>query len=360
MTENEYGTLLLVVDDSPSDAVAPLLARLDRTSGHGTGLRVHTYAEVARGIPPLSEDTLVILCFPHAFWDTGIEGRLPGPYGTARYAKALREHLLRTGEMLAAVSPGPVHYLNPPRSVALTRDKAAAQHLLDRCGVPVPERLTAPAPDDVLAELRRGGSLYVKAVCGSMGKGMTHLAPDRWQTNYHYDGKDLLRPVRPAGEADWERSEQWLFQDVAVGDRAFLDLLCRTPGFLFERRIGRPGDGPNRTEFRITVAGASVAAVEERRAPPQALTTRRAEGGHRHGDDPEHPRARAACDAALDAARALGLGYAVFDVVTDTDAAPYVVDTTACPATGTSPELWRRLLDLTAVRSLQHSTHLNS
>lgn len=350
MTQNRYDTLLLVADDSLSDALTPLLAQRDRLAARGTRLRVHDYAEVLAGVPALSDGTLAILGFPHAFWNGRIEGVLPGPYGTAGYARALQDHLLRAGAALDAAGRGTVRYLNRPEAIALTREKEAAQRHLARHGVPVPDLLTAPTPDDVLAELARGGSLYVKAVCGSMGKGMTHLAPGRWQTNYHYDGRTLAAPVPPAGDADWERREQWLFRDVEVGDRVFLDVLCGTPGFLFERRIGSPhgGEHAGRTEFRVTVAGAEVAAVEERSAPGHALTTRRADGGRPRAAEPTDPRTQAACQAALAAARAFDLGYAVFDVVADATGAPYVVDTTAFPATSTPVELWTDLLDLLA------------
>ncbi|WP_328964422.1 hypothetical protein [Streptomyces virginiae] len=347
-------TLLLVADGSASDAIAPLLAQRAWLAANDVRLLVHAYAEVTGGgLPALPPDTAVVLGFPHAFWDSRVEGILSGPYGTADYAQALRTHLLDAEAALDEAVAGQPRYLNSPRAIARTRDKAEAQRTLRRAGVPVPSLLDDPRPDDVLRELASGTTLYVKAVCGSMGKGMAHLAPGRWQTNYHYDGYRLLAPPPPAGaEGDWERREQWLFQDVPVGDHRFLERLCLTPGFLFERGIGGPGDGSERTEFRITVAGGTVAAADERRAPAQALTTRRAEGGASRPSDPHHPAAGAAAEAALAAAEALHLGYAVFDVVTDADGAPYVVDTTAFPATGSAARLWRRLLDLLVVRPL--------
>ncbi|WP_255949506.1 hypothetical protein [Streptomyces odontomachi] len=357
MTDTWYDTLLLVVDDTMSSSLPPLLAQRDRMAARGIRLRVHDYAEVLAGIPALSDQTLAILGFPHAFWDGHIDGVLPGPYGTTAYVQAIQGYLRQAGAALHTASRGTVRYLNRPEALALTREKGAAQRRLAAQGVPVPEQLTDPTPDGILAELGRGESLYVKAVCGSMGKGLTHLAPDRWQTNYHYDGENLLTPAPPGGDADWERREQWLFRDVEVGDKVFLDVLCDTRGFLFERGIGNrheaPGhpEGSERTEFRVTVAAAEVFAVEERNAPGNALTTRRADGGHSHAADRTDPRARAAGQAGLAAARALGLGYAMFDVVTDPAGAPYVVDTTAFPATSTPTDRWTDILDLLATRT---------
>ncbi|NED91183.1 hypothetical protein G3I76_65280 [Streptomyces sp. SID11233] len=343
-------TLLLVADSSASDALRPLTALRGWLAERDVDLQVRSYGQVSGGLPPAAGSTVVILCFPHTFWDSGVEGRLPGPYGTQAYAQALHTYLLRIGQKLADTAGGSLRYLNAPGAVALTRDKAAAQARLKQCGVPVPEVLQSPRPRDVLAELDRGSSLYVKAVCGSMGKGMAHLAPGRWRTNYRYGGRDLLAPGEPAGRSDWESREQWLFREVPEGDRGFLELLCDTRGFLFEREIEPRGDGALRTEFRITVAGGTVAAADERTAPRDALTTRRAEGGTGRTADPADPGVHAASRAAVRAAGALGLSYAVFDVVSGADGEPYVVDTTAFPATGTPAELWQDLLDLLVVR----------
>ncbi|WP_406451887.1 hypothetical protein OG782_17200 [Streptomyces sp. NBC_00876] len=350
MSEDGSTPLLLVADSSASDALGPFTALRGWLTAQGVDLQVRSYRQVAGGLPPMPGNTVVILCFPHTFWDSEVEGRLPGPYGTRAYARALHTYLLRTGRKLAATAGGSVRYLNPPGAVALTRDKAAAQGRLLRYGVPVPEILERPDPAELLAELERGNSLYVKAVCGSMGKGLTHLAPDRWRTNYHYDGRSLLAPGGPVGRADWERREQWLFREVPVGERRFLELLCGTPGFLFERQIGAPRDGAHRTELRITVAGGTAVAADERTAPRDALTTRRAEGGSGRPAAPGDPVVRAASRAAVRAAAALGLGYGVFDVVSGADGEPYVVDTTAFPATGTPAGLWKDLLDLLVVR----------
>ncbi|WP_406095244.1 hypothetical protein [Streptomyces sp. NBC_01013] len=350
MSKDPTTTLLLVADSSASDALRPLTALRGWLAEHEVDLQVRSYGQVSGGLPPMTGDTVVILGFPHTFWDTEVEGRLAGPYGTRAYAQALHAYLLRTGQKLADTAGASLRYLNTPGAVALTRDKAAAQARLKRCGVPVPEVLDRPRPGDVLAELGRGRSLYVKAVCGSMGKGMAHLAPDRWRTNYHYEGRDLLAPGEPAGRATWESREQWLFHEVPAGDRRFLELLCDTRGFLFERQIEARGHGALRAEFRITVAGGTVVAADERTAPRDALTTRRAEGGAGRTADPADPCVRAASQAAVRAAAALGLNYAVFDVVSGADGEPYVVDTTAFPATGTPAGLWQDLLDLLVVR----------
>ncbi|WP_169952719.1 RimK family alpha-L-glutamate ligase [Microbispora sp. H11081] len=275
---------LLVADTTPAWADGP----------------VATYREVLAAPP--EPGVLVFLGFPYVHWDAAIEGRLPAVYGTRAYAEALKDYLGRVGTALDGAS-----FVNPPAAVAVTRDKLAVKRVLREAGVPTPRAYT-PGSREELRELI-GGGLYVKAVCGSMGKGITHLTPGRWRTGYLFDGAALRSP----------RGEHWPPREVPVGTDALLDALCATDGFLFEEEIR--GD-----ELRVTVVDGEVLRVD----PPGALS------------EDVAARVREATSAG---ARALSLRYAVFDVLLDARLRPYLIDVQAFPALETPPDLWRLVVD---------------
>jgi hypothetical protein len=329
------GTLLAVADAWPRSQLDPFLAHEGWLAERGVTLRLHTYAEVRKGVQGVTGPVTVVLFFPHQFWDTRIEEKLPGAYGTRAYTEALTAYLLSTGRRLQRITRDAPGYLNSPAAVARTRDKELVRRVLAEAGVPVPPAVPEPTPGRLLEELAAGRAVYVKAVCGSMGKGITHLAPGRWRTNYRWADGRLGSPGNAAGE-------QWVFSDIAVGDEDFLAALCATPGFVFEREVGA-ADRDVKAELRVTVANGRVVDVEERHAPAGSVTTRSVEHGHRF-DAPPGSGSATAGRTALRAARALQLRYAVFDMVTDEYDCAYVLDAQAFPATGTSEDFWRRIL----------------
>lgn len=244
---------------------------------------------------------LVFLGFPYAHWDAAIEGRLPAVYGTRAYAEALTAYLALVGEALDGAD-----FVNAPAAVAVTRDKRAVKRVLTAAGVPTP-RAYAPASREELRELARAG-VYVKAVCGSMGKGITHLTATRWRTGYLFDGRSLGSPP----------GEHWPMREVPVGTDALLDALRATDGFLFEEEI-------RGQELRVTVVDGEVLRLD----PPGTLPDEVVAGVHR---------------AVAAGAAALSLRYAVFDVLVDAGGRPYLIDVQAFPALETPPGLWRAIV----------------
>ncbi|MEW9528656.1 RimK family alpha-L-glutamate ligase [Microbispora sp. NPDC049125] len=253
---------------------------------------------------PPGPGALVFLGFPHEHWDAAIEGRLPAVYGTRAYATALAAYLAKVAEALDGLA-----FVNSPAAVAVTRDKLAVKRTLLAAGVPTP-RAHFPRTGAELLELAAGG-VYVKAICGSMGKGITHLRQDRWRTGYLFDGRALRSPA----------GEHWPPREVPVGTEALLDLLCSTDGFLFEEEI-------RGEELRVTVVDGDVLRIDSRTAPASG------------GDLPPE-----LWQAAAAGARALSLRYAVFDVLLDAHRRPYLIDVQAFPALETPPVLWRSIVD---------------
>ncbi|MFJ7625090.1 hypothetical protein ACIQZN_01210 [Streptomyces sp. NPDC097595] len=337
MSTPPLATLLAVADAWPRSQLDPFLAHRNWLAEQGVSVRLHSYAEVRKGLPGLRGPVGVVLFFPHQFWDARIEDRVPGAYGTRAYAEALTSYLVGSDRLLRRGAPQGLRYLNPPEAVARTRDKALTRAVLAKAGIPVPPGVESPTPRRLLDVLASGRSVYVKAVCGSMGKGITHLSPTRWRTNYAYEEGELKSPGNTTGE-------QWTFRDVAPGDERFLAALCAETGFVFEQEVGMTVGGA-KTELRVTVASGCVIDIEERRAPAGSVTTRSVEQGRPVADGPM-ARSATAGQTALYAARALGLRYAVFDMVVDDLDRSYVLDAQAFPATGTKEEFWRKILSV--------------
>ncbi len=337
--------VLLAVADEPASAgpAATALASL-RTHGDwlnemGWHLTVRSYAEVLAGLPSAPAGALCLLHFPYTYWDGWIEGHIPDVYGTGRYGTLLRDYLLTAGSALRRAIPDGLRYVNTPEAIAITRDKIELKKRLAAAGVPTPRAFPVRSPADLTLLLAAGYHLYVKAAHASVSKGIAVLSAERWQTNYSFDGQRL-------GPGQAGTGEGWRFHDIRTGHQAFLAALCGCPGFLVEEAAAWHG---LRTELRVTVVRGRILAAEVWSAPAAAATTGPAEGGQRVSyltGDELRDLPQGAASVARSAMTALGLGYAVHDIVVDRARGPLVIDVQGFPALGTSPGLFGELLAL--------------
>jgi pyrroloquinoline-quinone synthase len=330
---------VIEADGSAARLRAALMSQRDWLARRGYQIRVLPYGEVASGRAE-PNTTAAILFFPHDHWQREVEGKIEGLYGMGRYGREIRRQLAETDAALGRTGLA-VTYLNTPEAVAVTRDKREVKRRWLAAGVPTPAPVTADTPEALLAAIDYHECIYIKAPCASMGKGIIVLSKERWTTNFVFRDGSLMSPV--PGDSQYRGPDSWSFADVEVGDRQFLEAILAVPGFLKERGFAKAVVGHARIELRVTVLGNRVIDTQTYLSAAGSATTVAA-------PDSGAPRLPAAAldlahAAALRAAAALNLTYAVLDVVLDEDKSPRVLDAQAFPALGTPPVIFRQMLD---------------
>jgi hypothetical protein len=329
------GVLLAVGDWEADVRLRDLLAETGGWLGdRGWRLRFRGYQDSS---PRLGEsDAAAMLFFPHRFWRDEVESRPTGLYGNRLHGGLLKRYLVRNADRLRRQVPG-VRFLNEAAAVGLSRDKIEVKRCWLAAGVPTPRPVLASGAAELAEAVRRLGRVYVKAPCGSMGKGITVLAPGRWQTNFAWRDGELGAPE--PGDPQYGGADRWAFTDVDPADGEFLAALCRTPGLLMEEGVADAALAGERIELRVTVLRGEVVRTEPRSAAAGSAVTR-----------PAGPIALPAAvsdqvdHAARTAATALGVRYAVFDIVLDAGLRPYVLDAQTFPASDTRPETLTHIL----------------
>ncbi|MGF7236955.1 MAG: ATP-grasp domain-containing protein [Frankia sp.] len=348
VSRESTSSVLVVADPTtrggPVPLSVPTVLGAGETRGGSLAVTTLSYRELLAPAPPGREadgrdPALVVLCFPYDHWDRHIEGVVPGPYGNAAYSWALRVFLERVGHAVRRrVGPAAV-FLNPPGAIARTRNKAEVKRALVAAGVPTPPAFEPRTAAELRSLLDDGHQLYLKAVCGSMGKGITVLTADRWRTTFEIEGGVLRAPAPDPARAG---GEQWPVHDLDPGDDRAFDALARAVArgdLLCEAAVEPPRAG-GWGELRVTVLrGEVVACTAVGREGPDRSPDPDGERG-RATSVPPGPAVTATGRAAT---RALGLGYAVFDVLLGPHG-PQIVDVQAFPALDSEPRTLRRIL----------------
>jgi len=179
-----------------------------------------------------------------------------------------------------------VPVMNSPKAIERTVDKFYTSALLHDAGLPTPETVVCEEVATAMAAVRRMGDVVIKPIFGSMGHGLVRIT----------DPELAFRVLRP------------LEQTRAV--------------FYVQRTIEHDG-----RDIRAFVVGDRVIGAIERRAPGGDWRTNVSRGGQAHAIE--------LCDAyrelALQAARAVGAGYAGVDLLPSRDGQVFVLEVNGIP-----------------------------
>jgi RimK family alpha-L-glutamate ligase len=208
---------------------------------------------------------------------------------------SLEQVIFRVDALHALVERG-VTCVNGPRAIERTVDKFLASALLARAGLPTPRTIACERPEDALGAFEElGGDVIVKPLFGSMGAGMTRV------------------------------------DDADVAYRVFHALALEHAVYYLQEAL--PHDG---RDVRAFVVGGRVLAAIERVGPGWRANLARG------------ARARATVLGAeqerlcVEAAEALGVGYAGVDLLGAADGREYVLELNGIPG-------WRGLQEATGV-----------
>ncbi len=184
---------------------------------------------LAGGTPPIQTKKVVIfLFFPFDHWNKYIEHKnYKGIYGNRTFFKKFVRFWNKVNKTLKnSLLDKKVFFVNCPLLCGLYRDKLEVAKKFSRAGIPKPKAYNMSRVKEVKNLLDKGQNLFLKPRYGSMGKGITFLSWQNWQTNFIFkNGKIISR----------KSDHGWKFKDI-TGNGAFLRKLLKKD-MLIEKEV---------------------------------------------------------------------------------------------------------------------------
>lgn len=268
-------------------------------------------------------NVIVLLFFPHTFWDENCE--VPPNdelYGTSSTSfLRFKEFFLEVSENLNHVlRDRKVSYLVRPDSAFVDRDKIQTVETLKKAGVPVPESIYTRELREVLGQVDRHRGVFVKCRFGAEGKGITYLSKFGWWTNYRVDGDRL---------ANYGVRERWNFEEI-TGRKELLTQILEQE-VIVEREIVTPEVDPDsKFDIRAYVIHGECPHMFLRVNRREAMITNFSQGAktvHRYEDVLTPSAIRKVKSSAIEAARALNFPFVGVDLMFDRNGVLSVVET---------------------------------
>jgi len=287
-----------------------------------------SYKQALSGkVPEISTDKVIIfLFFPFSYWNRHIEHKAyKGIYGSTIFSRKFFRFCERMRRVIKKRLRGKsIYFINDPLRCALHRDKLIMKQRLSAADVLNPKLCRIGSAEEMRRRLNRGESFFLKPRCGSMGKGITFLSWENWQTNFIFRNERIISKKSDYG---------WRFRDI-TGNTAFLRQLMKKD-IIIEKAIDVTLLNKRKVDLRVYTFFNKVLYVYPRKNHPDKVTTNITQGGK--GDPavldifPVRLITKAK-KAAEKASKALDFNLAGVDVALDSNLQDvYVVDVNAFP-----------------------------
>ena len=281
---------------------------------------------------------IIFLFFPFNFWNKNIEyNGYKGLYGSEEFYTKFRNFWTKiNGNIHNAFNDKIVHFVNRPLNVPICRDKEFTKAVLKDNGLPIPPAIFTRNPAEILKMTQQGQKLYLKVRYGSMGKGITRLQPEKWETNFRFEDNRITSKATDHG---------WTFIDITNNQPFLTELL--TKDIIIEQSIDPHQINGQKFDLRTYVFFGRVLYIYARANKLSAVTTNISQGAQGMPPSflkqlPNHS-IKQTKKIAIKAARALGLNFAGIDVMIDQSGTPVLLELNAFagfPATiNPNPEL---------------------
>ena len=273
-----------------------------------------------------TEKVIIFLFFPFKYWNKSIEHKdYKGIYGSRVFFNKFSRFWKSVNKAINKSLKGKdVFFVNAPELCGLYRDKMEVSKKFLRAGIPNPKIYGISRVKDADKLLEKGENLFLKPRYGSMGKGITFLSWENWQTNLDFKN----------GKIKSRRSDHgWKFRNI-TGNRKFLSQLL-SKGVMVEKAIDPLVFKQMKVDMRIYSFFNKVVYIYPRKNSADKITTNISQGAR---GDPgilqKLPKASVERVRAMasDASRALGLNFVGLDVMIDRSLKNmYVLDANVFP-----------------------------
>ena len=254
--------------------------RFNRTKAffnhYGFGYVTTDYTNIlAEKIPHIkTEKVAIFLFFPFNYWNKNIEYKnYRGIYGCLLFQKKFVRFWKSVEKILrSTLSDKRIHFINRPELCGLYRDKLLVSKILSRARIPTPKIYNTSSLNRIQQLISKGHKLFIKPRCGSMGKGITYLSPDSWQTNFIFKNGKIRSRISDYG---------WNFIDI-TGNTRFLGKLLKEDVLIQEAVIPPLFEG-NIVDLRVYAFFNKALYIFPRKNRADKITTNVSQGGK--GDD---------------------------------------------------------------------------
>jgi glutathione synthase/RimK-type ligase-like ATP-grasp enzyme len=316
-------TILALGDKCDSDAYRKFNRARAPFLHYGFDYLTADYKKFISGkTPPIKTDKIIIFFFfPHYYWNKHIEHRhYKGVYGNMGfYNKFLRFWNLVERKLRRYTRKKKIIFINNPRLCATYRDKLSVFKRNAKYHIPQARHYKKIGIRKIQNKLADGYKFFLKPRCGSMGKGITFLSKDSWQTNFAFKERRIISRKSDYG---------WRFNDV-TGNVAFLKTLLKKD-ILIQEDVGNLILRRNKIDFRVYTFFNKAVYVYPRKNRVDKITTNISQGGR---GDPRLLRSlpkslsTKAVKAAESTAKALNIILAGIDIIPDRNYKDvYVID----------------------------------
>jgi len=268
-----------------------------------------------------TDKIIIFFFFPFYYWNKYVEHRrYKGIYGNISfYDKFLRFWNLVEKRFKKYPSNKKLLFINNPRLCAAYRDKLSVFKKIAKFRISQVRRYKKMSIKEIQNKLASSYKFFLKPRCGSMGKGITFLSKDNWQTNFVLKGKKIISQRSDYG---------WKFTDV-TGNFTFLKMLLKKD-ILIEEAVENLILNGNKVDFRVYTFFKKSIYVYPRKNKIDKVTTNISQGGQ---GDPRLLRLlpkgllTKAVKAAENTAKALNIILAGIDIIPNRNCKDvYVID----------------------------------
>lgn len=272
MKSNFHTTILAVGERADYDTFKKFNKEKRTFKEYGFDYVKANYKKLMYGKVPIvkSENILIFLFFPFSYWNRYIEHKnYAGIYGNRMFQKKFCKYLVKVDRQIKKIfSDKKIFFINEPYLCGLYRDKLLVLKTLSKAGIPTPKLYQdIRSIKQVHKLLEDGKRLFIKPICGSMGKGITYLSWKNWQTNFIFDDNRIISRLSDRG---------WQFRDITDNDR-FLSRLIRKD-VLIEEAIDPVVLGEMKIDLRIYVFFKKILYIYPRKNHINRVTTNISQG----------------------------------------------------------------------------------
>lgn len=323
----ENNTTILTIGDRPDfDSYRKAILEKKSFLKEGFHYKTASFAHFLDGkAPRIKTDRMIIfLFFPFRHWNQHIEHpTYQGVYGNQTfYNKFLKFWKSVERQIKHKYSDKEILFINDPKLSSRCRDKRRVSEILAKAGISQPRTYHRLGLREIQNKLDNGHKFFLKVRFGSMGKGITFLSRENWQTNFSFKN----------GKIESRKSDHgWEFSNV-TGDYDFLKKLLKKDIIIQEGIDPLIIDG-HMVDLRIYTFFNEVTYVYPRKNKPDKVTTNISQGGK--GDKrllktiPKYLIEKAKKEA-VKVSTALGLNLAGIDIIPDKNFKEvYVIDANA-------------------------------
>ena len=217
-----------------------------------------------------TQKVIVMTFFPFKYWDKHVECKnYRGMYGSLLFLRKFSKFCDELAEKVEELLPGKkIRFVNDPRATAVYRDKVTVMDKLSVSGVKVPFRIKTKSVKVVEKLLSEGKKIYIKPRCGSMGKGISYLEQDRWQTNFTIRKNKIVNRYSDYG---------WKYRDFTGNSKVLKSLI--EGDVIMEEAVSSLNVGKKKIDFRVYGCFGKILYVYPRKNDADAVTTNISQGG---------------------------------------------------------------------------------